>query len=132
MTPLYVVQKIMNGLFYDLYYQKKVREANDDARSAGEKTKSLEEKIDFLSSRCDRLALGCQAMWELLREKHELTDEEIEIKIHEVDLRDGLADGKMSSSLVKCSSCGRNSNSTRPNCIYCGEKIDVTNDVFKI
>ena len=68
----------------------------------------------------ERLRLACQAMWELLRDKHGLSDDDIEDKIQEIDLRDGVADNKMTTTMVVCSSCGRKGKSYRSACLYCG------------
>jgi hypothetical protein len=118
-------------ILLDIYQQRGINEAKADAESASRKAQSVEDKLDALSRRCDRLALACQAMWEILRERSGMADAEIEQKILEVDLRDGRVDGRISRSVVRCDSCGRNSNSTRPGCIYCGAPLAKTN-VFEV
>ena len=117
----------MDQIILDLYQQKRIREVQEEAESARRKAASVDQKISVLEKRCDRMALASQALWELLREKTDLTDEDIENSILEVDMRDGRSDGKMSRSVVKCHSCGRKSNSTRSECLYCGSMISKQN-----
>ena len=71
----------------------------------------------------DSLAMTCQAMWELLRDRTDLTDEDIEEKLQEIDLRDGSADGKMTSTVGECPACHRTVNSRHDRCLYCGVEI---------
>lgn len=87
---------------------------------------SIENRVDQLldrtaeqERRIDRLVLACQALCELLRERDGLTSAEIQAKINEIDLRDGVLDGKMKPQVVKCSGCGRPVSSSRPKCIFC-------------
>ena len=77
-----------------------------------------------LRGQVDRLTLACQAMWELIRESGSFSESELQEKITEVDLRDGAADGRLGSTVLKCPSCGRNSNSRRDSCIWCGGPIE--------
>lgn len=62
------------------------------------------------------------ALWELLRDTSSLNDEQLREKVEEIDLRDGMQDGKMRLSVQVCSGCKRKINGQRDRCIYCGEK----------
>lgn len=117
----------MEGIILDIYQQRRIREAQADAENAQRKVKSVEDKVRDLERKCSSMALASQALWELLKQNSNLRDEDIVNKILEIDMRDGRADGKMSRSIVKCSSCGRKSNSTRSQCLYCGSPISKTN-----
>ena len=73
----------------------------------------------------DQLSLVCSAMWELLREKNGLTEEDLMAKVREVDLRDGVADGKVTKQVLKCVKCGRTMSPRHKKCLYCGaEKLN--------
>lgn len=78
------------------------------------------ERIRELEHQIGRLQLMNQALWELLRERLHLTDTELEAKANEVDLRDGIQDGKISDTALQCPSCGRVSSSKHWKCLYCG------------
>jgi len=73
----------------------------DVERQAGQAKNQIEyskKDIAGLVERLDQLALKCQALWELLREESDLKDDDIYKRIHEVDIRDGVADGKMTGT----------------------------------
>ncbi len=80
--------------------------------------------VNDLEAHVMRLALLNQALWELLREKLQLTDADLERVAVEIDLRDGLQDGKISSTPVKCPSCGRTVNSKHSRCMYCCQEFE--------
>ena len=82
------------------------------------------EDIKELRHQVERLTLLNQAMWELIREKARLTDADLEQMAHEIDLRDGQADGKMGASAVACPTCHRVSNAKHYKCLYCGELFE--------
>ena len=73
-----------------------------------------------LADRVDELALTCAAMWSLLEEKTSLTNEDLLAKIRETDLKDGVADGKMTRTVKQCPSCGRTMSERHKRCLYCG------------
>ena len=71
----------------------------------------------------ESLALTCQALWEVARDHSRLSDEQLLAKVSEIDLRDGVADGKMGSGTEPCSKCGRTISKRHMSCMYCGEQI---------
>ncbi len=77
-----------------------------------------------LQDQLERSSLLNQALWELLRERVKLTDEDLLAKAHEVDMRDGAPDGKMTPTAVRCPSCERVCNSRHAKCLYCGQLFD--------
>ena len=85
---------------------------------------SNESKIKTLEDRVERLCLLNQALWELLRERLHLTDADLAAMAQTVDLRDGIADGKISSAAVRCPSCQRVCNSRHAQCLYCGQLFE--------
>ena len=114
-------------MFWELYQQSRIREANKAARvasrnasRAANNTQQMAHSMRMLEDKIDSLSLTCQALWELLRDRTKLTEDELRAKISEVDLRDGRADGKMTSS-GPCSECGRVLNQRHMRCLYCGE-----------
>lgn len=92
---------------------------------------SAQNKLDSFERRLDHISLACQALWELIRETTSLTEEDILAKMEEIDLRDARKDGKMSTTTVKCESCGKISQSHRQTCIYCGEDLPDKKHVFE-
>lgn len=74
-------------------------------------------------TRINRLALLCEAMFELINEKMGISEEDLARKVHEIDMRDGKADGKYKPQLQKCVGCERTMAAGRTNCLYCGAVI---------
>ena len=77
---------------------------------AREQNRELEHQIG-------RLLLFNQALWELLRDRLDVTDADLESKIHEVDIRDGVEDGELTTTALKCPTCGRISSSKHWKCL---------------
>jgi len=82
------------------------------------------QQIRDLEHDVQRLKLLNQALWELLRAKVGWSDADLEKKATEVDLRDGIQDGRMSESALKCPQCGRVSSSKHWRCLYCGLEFE--------
>jgi hypothetical protein len=98
-----------------------------EASQAKRKAESAADSVRELQARVDRLSMVCQAMWELLRDKTKLTDEDVIKQMQQIDLRDGVADGKMTRQTLVCPECGRNVSSRREQCLYCGTWLAKTN-----
>lgn len=81
-------------------------------------------EVEFLSARVDALELACAGLWQLLKLKTGLTDEELIREIHEVDARDGEADGKLKRRAKECLNCGRKLLTKKQDvCLWCGARI---------
>ena len=88
-------------------------QASSDASSAKMSAREVADRLD-------RLTMICHAMWTLLQETTDLTEEDLFARIQELDLRDGVLDGKMTKSVYTCPKCGRNSAPRHNKCLYCG------------
>lgn len=104
------------GLFLDLHQYASISEASSSASRAEKKA----QEIEWIQKKQERMALVCQALLEVIQERISITDEELEEKILEVDLRDGIENGKINYDIVNCLSCGKKANSTRGFCFFCG------------
>jgi len=80
--------------------------------------------VKELDHQIARLSLLNQAMWEILHEKLQISQEELEAKAREIDLRDGIQDGRVTDVALKCPTCGRISNSRHHKCLYCGQLFE--------
>ena len=101
----------------DMETSASTTEAYIEARRA---TRSVDELERELGEKVDRLALICRAMWELVRERNHLSEEDLLDKISEVDLSDGILDGKVRTPQKRCSSCGKVLSRKHMRCYYCG------------
>ncbi|HOA96627.1 zinc ribbon domain-containing protein [Acetivibrio saccincola] len=77
----------------------------------------------------ERQMIISEAIWELLKEKTGLTDEDLVKKVREIDLRDGVLDGRVKPEPpVACPKCNKKMKKGSSTCVYCGHIIPA--DVF--
>ena len=79
--------------------------------------------IEELEIKVDRLTLVTQALWELLQAKAGLTESDLTALIEEIDLRDGVKDGKHTPTPKNCVKCNRVVSVRTNMCLYCGYKV---------
>lgn len=108
---------------FDLFPASGAVTGNSGAPDNASAIDRLTTEVRRLERRADQMALVCQALWELLRERTDLTDNDLVNRLREVDLRDGVADGRMTPVPVECPSCHRQSTSKRDECLYCGTRL---------
>ena len=75
-----------------------------------------------LEDRLDRLSLICMAMWTLIQSETNLTEEDLLQRVSEIDLMDGVADGRITRQVTRCGRCDRPMSSRHTRCIYCGSE----------
>jgi hypothetical protein len=84
--------------------------------------------IQAQAARIDRLELLCKGLVELVISKSLVTPAELSVVMQQLDLADGVEDGRISSvvrdSSPRCTQCQRFLNPQRTACIYCGAAID--------
>lgn len=113
----------MTNFLWDLYQHHQIQEARADARNAIEASNyRAETELQRLRDRIDTLTLTNLAMWSVLRDKLGLTDDELEKRVRELDLADGVADGKLTVGPWPCPKCKRPNSPKHINCLYCGFK----------
>ncbi|MCC6144405.1 MAG: hypothetical protein IT368_11425 [Candidatus Hydrogenedentes bacterium] len=103
---------------------ERVTGSNTTANAASRVAQDARSEVRDLRYQVERLALLNQALWELLRARLNLSDAELEAMAQQVDLRDGVADGKMTQQPVRCPTCARVSNSRHAKCLYCGQLFE--------
>lgn len=91
---------------------------------AQNKVRSDENKVKHLEATVAKVLMINEALWEIIRDKFDMTDEDLHDKIHEVDMRDGQADGKNQRKASKCPECDHMVSSRHPACLYCGHVMD--------
>ena len=112
---------------FGMYNSFKVRSAVADAQAAGRATarskagaSKAQRYIANLEERVDKLLLVNMAVWELLKERTSLTEDDLQAKVHEIDMRDGVADSKVTQQIMKCHKCNRTMSPKHHKCLYCG------------
>lgn len=82
---------------------------------------TVELEMRLLRARVESLMLANVAMWELIAPRAKLTVEQLSAKMEEIDLRDGIKDGKITPPQV-CGKCGRRLSARHRRCLYCGDQ----------
>jgi DNA repair exonuclease SbcCD ATPase subunit len=88
---------------------------------------ALEARVTQLESEVGELALLSKTLMRLIVEKGTCTGQELEAMLHQVDLADGVADGRVTKirpeATVTCPGCGRSVPAERKQCLYCGRAM---------
>jgi hypothetical protein len=113
----------MLNFVWDLRQQARIADAENATNANTRALNSAVENTRRMREGIERLTLITQAMWELLHERTGLTEEDLFAKVEEVDLRDGVADGRVLLQRQNCPSCNRINSGKRASCIYCGTEI---------
>jgi hypothetical protein len=79
-------------------------------------------RIEDLNERIDQLAMIIRGMWALLEEGG-VTTEQLMTKLEELDMLDGVADGKVTRGPVDCPSCDSKVAAGLTKCQYCGADV---------
>ena len=95
------------------------------SRVAAVQTEADRQKQEILrlQAALDRQALACQALWELLQQHLPVGEKDLLKKMEQVDLRDGVADGRITPQAKICPACNRSVHPQRKNCLYCGADV---------
>jgi hypothetical protein len=115
------------NLFWNVGQQTQIaaveREVRDVPYKARDVAQGATEKA-FLPyvKQLDKLGLVCQAMWTLLREKTGLTEKDLLDRVTELDLKDGVLDGKYAKPPVDCPKCGAKMSLKFQRCLFCGQE----------
>lgn len=89
-----------------------------------------------LVERIDRLELLCKSLTELVVSKGIVSREELSVVTQQLDLADGVEDGKISARTRKkaprCTNCARFINPRRDHCVYCNAPVSTSNDLKRV
>ncbi len=107
----------------DVLQQRFIRQTSAEASAAGRKAAAAKRAVSDMEEQLDRVSLVCASLWELMRERLEISDDELLAKMREIDLRDGVADGKLRLAPATCAACARISHPRHRQCVYCGGEL---------
>ncbi len=82
-----------------------------------------EDHATRLEERLDRALLTMEALWTLLRDGLGVTEAQLADRITDLDLRDGVLDGKARRPPLHCPGCERPTARRFPRCLYCGQAL---------
>lgn len=112
-------------MLWDLYQHYQITQLKSEvarAQNAPADDGGARRAAEHLEERVDRLVLLCRAMFELIQAQTGLTEKQLSEKILEIDLRDGVADGKMSPTPTRCPKCDAMMSPRFGRCLFCGEQ----------
>ena len=98
--------------------------SSSGAARAESKASAVERKVKGLEANIAKCLMINEALWEMIRDNHGLTEKDLHEKLYEVDMRDGVLDGKNQRKPTECPGCGHTVSPRHPVCIYCGQVID--------
>jgi len=110
----------MLDLLFDLYQQRRIDEVEDTAQDSSRKATDFQGRVRLLEDSIARLALVNAALWSLLKDRTGLTDAALQNRVRQIDLRDGVEDGKITQTIQTCQKCGRTMAPRHKRCLYCG------------
>ena len=116
------------GMFSGLYVMEASRRAGQSERAVSRTIGKLEEarrELKILEEKFDKLVLIDMAIWSLLQEKTGLTDDDLAQRVQDIDLADGVLDGKVTRTKEvgqKCGNCGRVVSQRHRRCLFCGSE----------
>jgi hypothetical protein len=110
----------MFDLLFDLYQQRRINDVETTSRDTNRKATASHERVRQLEESVARLALLNAAMWSLLKDRTGLTDSALTARMRDIDLRDGVEDGKITPNIQTCQQCGRTLAPRHKRCLYCG------------
>lgn len=132
----WMAMSIFNYLFDSDWYQRSdieaLKEQNSNLTSRVEIRRSTDAeqsaRIAELQQDVGELALLSKTLMRLLLEKGVCTGKELEDLMREIDMEDGVADGRVTKDSEKeptgnCKGCGRPVQPKRSRCLYCGHEF---------
>jgi hypothetical protein len=123
----------MFELFWELNQNRRIGEAQTEARNSEARARDLSREVELLKQSVEKLALVNAAMWSLLQEKAHLKDEDLVNRMQQIDMMDGVADGRISPPRAQiCAKCQRTLSRTHERCMYCGAYNPGTKNAFDI
>ena len=123
----------MFELFWELHQNRRIGEAQSEARNSETRARDLAHQVEVLRQAIEKLALVYAAMWSLLQEKAQLKDEDLANRMQQIDMMDGVADGRISpQKALTCAKCLRPLSRTHERCMYCGAFSPTGRNVFDV
>jgi hypothetical protein len=112
------------SIFWELWQQHRMEQNRADAISAASSARHGVSEVERrITARLDSIVLADAALWALLKDKLGLTDQHLIEKMEEIDIADGVRDGKAGPAMHTCPRCHRRSAEHRNMCLYCGERL---------
>lgn len=110
----------MDGLLWEMHQNRRIGRAHRAAGTAQSAANDAKFDVQELDRRVDKLTMIVEALWSFLQREHGYSEQELIDVVTEIDLRDGLLDGKVKRLPRDCAECGKVIGADRSNCMWCG------------
>ncbi|MCH6257756.1 hypothetical protein MLD52_14455 [Puniceicoccaceae bacterium K14] len=107
-------------MLWDIFQQSQIEDnkrKTTEARNLSLQSSAMNIEIQ---ERISKLSLITQAVWSFLKEKHGLDETDLMNRIEELDMSDGVKDGKLTAVVHTCLGCAKKISTKYKTCIYCG------------
>ena len=104
----------------DIFQEIRLNDLRTQQRDTKSSMNSAAGEVEELRRHVRKLALVNQALYELVKDRNGITDEDLRRKIEMIDKRDGVADGKVQATPLKCPKCGGTVSAGGLSCKTCG------------
>lgn len=112
---------------FDVYQSAKIGELGSLQADSDRRITNAGDRVRDLEQRYERMRLVTTALWQLLKAHTGLTDADLKKYIEQVDLSDGVKDGKLTRNkgAMDCPHCSRRILQSAVICAWCGTKLKV-------
>ncbi len=112
------------SFMWNWFQSGQIERNQQETSQATIKSNKNSSDLDHMEERLDTLLLVNNAMWEILSNHLGYQEKDLLNKMEEIDLRDGVKDGKITvSETIECGDCGHKVKRRRPNCYWCGSSL---------
>ncbi|MDP4625024.1 MAG: hypothetical protein NWT08_07785 [Akkermansiaceae bacterium] len=105
---------------WDIFQEIRLNDLRAQQGDTNSSLKSASGDINELNRHVRKLALVSQALYELLKESTGITDEDLRRRIEMIDKRDGVTNGRIDATPLKCPKCGGVVTAGALSCQTCG------------
>ncbi len=112
----------MNSAFWGLSNMHAgVEAARAEASAAGARNQANQaiRTVNDLQEQLDKLTLINMAMWSMLQDVGRFKEEDLIRRVQDLDLMDGVPDGKITRQVARCPKCDRIMSPKHKKCLYC-------------
>jgi len=110
----------MDGLLWEAHQNARIRGARTAASAASSAASDAKFDVRELERRVEKLTMIVEGMWSFMQAEHGYTEAQLIDVVTEIDLRDGLLDGKVKRKPRDCEECGKVIGADKVTCMWCG------------
>lgn len=113
-------------MFGESYYQRGIKLPDTDSGRAKAEAQDAQYRVRVLEEKLEQTMLGIAAFWALVSERLQLSENDLIQKMNEIDMEDGVQDGRLKKHPVQCPQCQKTVSSKYIKCFYCGAELKKT------